>query len=107
MLCAKQAGVKYHFWLFGMTQPGIEPRSPGPLAKILIIMPVYIYIYIYIYIVAIEKGLRPASLYIYIYIYIPTEKNLSRFHLTKEIVDRNYILFIKRPRERIKLEKIC
>ena len=24
----------YHFWVFGMTRPGIEPRSPGLLAKI-------------------------------------------------------------------------
>ena len=38
-----------------MTQPGIEPRSPGPLANTLTIMPMsgqyilkYIYIYIYI-----------------------------------------------------------
>ena len=27
------------FWVFGMTQPGIEPRSPGPLANTLTIMP--------------------------------------------------------------------
>ena len=34
-----------------MTRPGIEPRSPGPLANTLNIKrPKYIYIYIYIYI---------------------------------------------------------
>ena len=33
-----------------MTRPGIEPRSLGPLANTLTIMPIYIYIYIYIYI---------------------------------------------------------
>ena len=27
------------FWVFGMTRPGIEPRSPGPLANTLTIMP--------------------------------------------------------------------
>ena len=27
MLKVKQSGIKYHFWVFGMTQPGIEPRS--------------------------------------------------------------------------------
>ena len=27
MLSAKQGGIKYYFWAFGMTQPGIEPRS--------------------------------------------------------------------------------
>ncbi len=27
------------FWVFGMTQPGIEPRSPRPLANTLNIMP--------------------------------------------------------------------
>ena len=32
-----------------MTRPGIEPRSPGPLANTLATRP-YIYIYIYIYI---------------------------------------------------------
>ena len=24
-----QGGFKYHFWVFGMTQPRIETRSPG------------------------------------------------------------------------------
>ena len=33
MLSAKQGGIKYHFKVFGMTRPGIEPRSPGPLAN--------------------------------------------------------------------------
>ena len=28
------------FWVFGMTQPGIEPRSPGPLANTLTARPV-------------------------------------------------------------------
>ena len=35
-----------------MTRPGIEPRSPGPLANTLTARPmsdIYIYIYIYIY----------------------------------------------------------
>ena len=25
MLSFKQGGIKYHFWVFGMSQPGIEP----------------------------------------------------------------------------------
>ena len=33
------------FWVFGMTRPGIEPRSPGPLANTLTIT-LYIYIYV-------------------------------------------------------------
>ena len=33
VLIAKQGGIKYHFWVFGMTRLGIEPRSPGPLAN--------------------------------------------------------------------------
>ena len=40
------------FKVFGMTRPGIEPRSPGPLANTLTARPmseIYIYIYIYIY----------------------------------------------------------
>ena len=28
------------FWVFGMTRPGIEPRSPGPLANTLTARPV-------------------------------------------------------------------
>ena len=43
----KQGGIKYHFWVFGMTRPGIEPQSPGPLVNILFIRSIYIYIYIY------------------------------------------------------------
>ena len=35
MLSVKQEGIKYHFWLSGMTQPEIEPRFPGALANIL------------------------------------------------------------------------
>ena len=27
------------FWVFGMTRPGIEPRSPGPLVNTLLIRP--------------------------------------------------------------------
>ena len=34
MLSVKLGGIKYHFWVFGMTRPGIEPRSPRPLAQI-------------------------------------------------------------------------
>ena len=39
------------FKVFGMTRPGIEPRSPGPLANTLtagLMSQIYIYIYIYI-----------------------------------------------------------
>ena len=36
MLSVKQGGIKFHFFkVFGMTRPGIEPRSPGPLANTL------------------------------------------------------------------------
>ena len=37
MLCAKQGSIKYHFSVFGMIQPGIEPWSPKPLANTLLI----------------------------------------------------------------------
>ena len=40
MLSVKQGSIKYHFWVFGMTRPGIEPRSLGLLANTLIIMPI-------------------------------------------------------------------
>ena len=39
MLSVKQRGIKYHFKVFGVTGPGIEPRSPGPLAKTLLTRP--------------------------------------------------------------------
>ena len=35
MLSVKQGGIKYHFGVFGMTQPGIETQSPVPLANTL------------------------------------------------------------------------
>ena len=35
MLSVKQGGIKYNF--LSMTQPGIEPRSPGPLTNTLLI----------------------------------------------------------------------
>ena len=40
MQIVKQGGIKYHFFLeFGMTWPGIEPRSPGPLSNTQLIRP--------------------------------------------------------------------
>ena len=33
MLSVKEGGIKYHLKVFGMTRPGIEPRSPGPLTN--------------------------------------------------------------------------
>ena len=39
MLSDKQGCIKYHFWHFGMGQPGIESRSPGPLANTKLIRP--------------------------------------------------------------------
>ena len=35
MLSVKQGGIKYHFWVFGMTPPGSEAKSPWPLANTL------------------------------------------------------------------------
>ena len=31
MLSVKQDGIEYHFLIFGMTRPGIEPRSSGQI----------------------------------------------------------------------------
>ena len=42
LLIVKQGGIKYHFKVFGMTWPRIEPKSPGPLANMLPTMPVVI-----------------------------------------------------------------
>ena len=39
MLSAKQGNIKYYFWVFGMTQSGIELRSPRPLMNTLLIKP--------------------------------------------------------------------
>ena len=39
MLSVKLGGIKYHFGVFGITRPGIEPRSPGSFANTLTIMP--------------------------------------------------------------------
>ena len=36
MLSVKQGDIKYHFLkVFGMTRPGIETQSPGPLVNTL------------------------------------------------------------------------
>ena len=37
MLSVKQGGINNHFWVFGMTWPGIELWSPEPLANTLLI----------------------------------------------------------------------
>ena len=41
ILSTKQGRIKYHFWVFCMTRPGIEPRSPMPLVNTLTNMPKY------------------------------------------------------------------
>ena len=38
MLSVKQGGIKYHFWVLGMTLPGIETRSRVTLANTLTLM---------------------------------------------------------------------
>ena len=40
LLSIKQGGIKYHFNVFSMTRPGIEPRSPRPLANTLSTRPI-------------------------------------------------------------------
>ena len=48
VMSAKQGGIKYHFFLvFGITRPGIEPRSPGPLANTLLIRPRQFFVMLY------------------------------------------------------------
>ena len=39
MLGVKQIGINYYFWVFCMTRPGIESRSPAPSANTLLIRP--------------------------------------------------------------------
>ena len=46
MLSVKQGDNKYYFLVFGMSRPGIEPRSLGPLVNTLTIMPMSCQIYI-------------------------------------------------------------
>ena len=41
ILSVKQGGIKYHFCVFGMTRPGIEPQSSGPLTNTLLIRQTY------------------------------------------------------------------
>ena len=48
MLSVKQGGIKYHFWVFGMTRPEIELQSARPLMNTLPIRPMFIYISIYL-----------------------------------------------------------
>ena len=36
MLSVQQGGIKHHFWVFGMTRPGIKLRFRGPLANTLL-----------------------------------------------------------------------
>ena len=50
LLSVKQGGIKYHFKVFGMMQPGIELKSPRPLTNTQPTWPMSLFIYIYIYI---------------------------------------------------------
>ena len=40
MLSVSKAASNTTFWVFGMTRPGIELRSPGSLANTLLIRPI-------------------------------------------------------------------
>ena len=39
MLSVKQEGIKYNFWVFGLTRPGIKTRFPDALVNILLNWP--------------------------------------------------------------------
>ena len=65
------------FKVFIMTQPGIEPRSSGPLTNTLFyfnfnknVKYLFIWVYMYIYIYSQNTLLNMLNIYIYIYIYI-------------------------------------
>ena len=51
ILRVKQGDIKYHFWVFGTTRPGIEHQSPGPLANSLFIrLNFFFFWYFHVYI---------------------------------------------------------
>ena len=73
LLYNDEDGIKYHFLVFGITRPGIEPWSPGPLVNTLLIRPIYEMTQKFRqYIDAQNLGVlnMHMSIYIYIYIYI-------------------------------------
>ena len=37
VLSVQEGGIEYHFWVFVMTRPGIEPQRPGLLASSVLI----------------------------------------------------------------------
>ena len=60
MVRVKQGGMKYHFLIFGMTGPGIEPRSPEPFVNTLPTRPmgrlnIYVYIILSYFILQIDR----------------------------------------------------
>ena len=63
LLSFKQGGIKYHFWVFGMTRPRIEPWFPRPWTNTLRTIPLSHYIYIYIYIYRERERDFPISAY--------------------------------------------
>ena len=74
MLSVKQGGVKYHFWVFDMVRPGIEPRFSGPLANTL---PTHF----------LKKTLKPhPDLGIYAHLSPLYEHQLQKFKQKSELV---------------------
>ena len=79
MLSVKQGGIKYHFLSFGMTRPGIEPRSPGPLANTLTARPNFLFIY------ERSKGLRERD---------PSERGTAKFYTRLRYISREPCFFV-------------
>ena len=72
-----------------MTRLGIEPRSPGPFAILLLIRPIAQYIYIYIYTERERERERESGyIYIYIYIYVSREREVLNWEI--EISQENF-----------------
>ena len=57
LLSVKQGGIKYHFKIFGMTRPGIEPRFPGSLTNTLPTRPVSRLMIIVMIIITAQKDM--------------------------------------------------
>ena len=83
MLSIKQCNIKYHFWVFGMTWPGIEPRFPGPLVNTLTIIPITQLILLYICLPTVkwfQVFLFNINYSIHHYSFVCTQSNSFKFN---------------------------
>ena len=92
MLSIKHGGIKYNFWVFGMTRPWIELSFPGPWVNALTIMLMSgIYLSLLYYMIALSQILSTLQIISHLVSHKPTKWDSDNQHCNNNNNDNIYI----------------